>query len=203
MYHLWHQTPVGDLTNGVSDPVIHVMKYVVPFVFAAVPAFAQECPPVSDTAELQAQILAELSVAPTPADAQVLNRQLWSIWTDAPDAAAQALLNEGMARRSSYDFLGSREVLGRLVDYCPDYAEGYNQRAFTNYLARDFEAALVDLDITLDIVPAHLGALSGKALTLMGLERFDEAQEVLRTAVALNPWMSERALLTEPIGTDL
>ena len=108
-----------------------------------------------------------------------------------------------MSRRASYDFLGARAVLGRLVDYCPDYAEGYNQRAFASYLASDYEAALADLDRALEILPNHVAALSGKSLTLMGLERFDEAQQVLREAVALNPWLQERALLVEPIGTDL
>jgi tetratricopeptide (TPR) repeat protein len=99
--------------------------------------------------------------------------------------------------------LGSRTALNRLIEYCPAYAEGYNQRAFTNYLQQDFEAALVDLDRALNILPTHVAALSGKALTLMGLGRSAEAQEVLRAALALNPWLQERALLAEPIGTDL
>ena len=171
MYPPLRQARDCDLTKRAGDAVNCVMKWIAPICLIAAPVFAQECPPVADTVEQQKQIMAELSLAPTPADAQVLNRQLWAIWTEAPDALAQAMLDEGMARRSSYDFLGAREVLGRLVEYCPDYAEGYNQRAFVHYLARDFEAALVDLDIALAILPAHLGALSGKALTLLGRRR--------------------------------
>jgi tetratricopeptide (TPR) repeat protein len=68
---------------------------------------------------------------------------------------------------------------------------------------RDFEAALVDLDRALAILPTHIAALSGKGLTLIGLERYDEAQEVLRAAVAMNPWMQERELLVDPIPTDI
>jgi hypothetical protein len=51
--------------------------------------------------------------------------------------------------------------------------------------------------------PVHLGALTGKALTLIAMDRRDEAQGVLRTALAINPWLSERALLDEPDGTDI
>ena len=37
------------------------------------------------------------------------------------------------------------DALDRLVEYCPNYAEGYNQRAFVSFLRQDFEAALVEL----------------------------------------------------------
>lgn len=179
------------------------MRWLIPFCLAASPALAQTCPPVADHSARLAEIIAQLGVAEGPAEAQVLTQELWSLWTDAPDELAQSMLDDGMSRRSIYDFLGAREVLGRLIDYCPDYAEGYNQRAFASYLAGDFESALVDLDRALELVPNHVAALSGKALTLMGLGRNEEAQVVLRAAVAMNPWLQERALLTEPMGTDL
>ncbi|RVT85943.1 tetratricopeptide repeat protein [Rhodobacteraceae bacterium CCMM004] len=120
---------------------------------------------------------------------------MWEIWTDAPDEIAQALLDDGMARRSSYDFLGAQAAFDRLVGYCPDYAEGYNQRAFVAFLRQDYAAALEDLDRALARAPSHVGALSGKALTLMGLGRMDAAQETLRAALRLNPWIPERGLL--------
>ena len=169
----------------------------------AAPAFAETCPSVADHSARMDQITTALGAASGQSEASVLTQELWSLWTDAPDERAQAMLDEGMGRRANYDFLGSRNVLDRLVEYCPAYAEGYNQRAFTNYLGRNFEAALVDLDRALDIMPTHTAALSGKALTLIGLGRNAEAQEVLRAALALNPWLQERALLDDPIGTDL
>ena len=179
------------------------MRWLFPLCVIAAPAAAQTCPPVTDHSQRLAEIVVELGQARGQGDARVLTEALWEIWTDAPDEIAQAMLDEGMSRRSRYDFLGAVEVLNRLVEYCPDYAEGYNQRAFANYLTQNFEAALTDLERTLDIMPNHIAALSGKALTLMGLGRNDEAQVVLRSAVEMNPWLQERALLIEPIGTDL
>jgi tetratricopeptide (TPR) repeat protein len=179
------------------------MKWIVPLCLVAAPAFAETCPPVADHSVRLLQIIASLGAAKGQEEASIFSQELWALWTDAPDERAQALLNDGMARRSNYDFLGSRTALNRLIEYCPAYAEGYNQRAFTNYLQQDFEAALVDLDRALNILPTHVAALSGKALTLMGLGRSAEAQEVLRAALALNPWLQERALLAKPIGTDL
>jgi len=108
---------------------------------------------------------------------------------------AQAFLEEAnqLGGRQLGGF--SEDAFDRLIDYCPDYAEGYNQRAFVNFLREDFAAALVDLDLALERRPRHVAAMSGKALTLMGLGRHDEAQEILREAVKLNPWIPEAGLL--------
>ncbi|WP_342070180.1 tetratricopeptide repeat protein [Yoonia algicola] len=169
----------------------------------ATPVMGQTCPETPDHSARLAQIVDELRVSRGEGEARVLTQELWALWTDAPDAAAQAMLDEGMSRRSSYDFLGARVTLSRLVDYCPDYAEGYNQRAFASFLSQDYDAALVDLDRALELVPNHIAALSGKGLTLLELGRNEEAQAALRAAVEMNPWIQERALLAEPLGRDL
>ncbi len=172
-------------------------------LFAAPVAAEEACPAATDHSAAQAALIADLQTAPSEAEARALSGELWALWTDAPDQRAQELLNRGMALREVYAFLEARDLFDRLVEYCPDYAEGYNQRAFASFLRRDFEAALRDLDKVLELNPQHIGALSGKALTLMGLGREDEGQETLRAALALNPWLAERALLDEPPGVPL
>lgn len=179
------------------------MKWILLLCLLAPPALADTCPPVPDHSERLTQLHNDLAASLGQGEAQVLTEQLWSLWTDAPDDKAQAMLDEGMRKRSEFDFLGARDVLDQLVEYCPDFAEGYNQRAFASYLRQDFAAALIDLDRTLKINPMHIGALSGKGLTLMGLGRAEEAQIVLREALALNPWLQERALLTDPVAQDI
>ena len=64
-----------------------------------------------------------------------------------------------------------------------------------NFLRRDFAPALVDLDRAIELSPKHIAAISGRALTLLGLGRIDEARATLLEALDLNPWLSERALL--------
>lgn len=179
------------------------MKILMPLLVLAAPVLADTCPATPDHSVRLNQIVTDLGAAQTEGDARILTEELWSLWTDAPDERAQALLDQGMRQRSNFDFLGARDTLDRLVEYCPDFAEGYNQRAFASYLRQDFEAALVDLEVALSIMPNHIAALSGKGLTLMGLGRHDEAQEALREAVRMNPWLQERSLLVDPPGTDI
>ncbi|MFT5065353.1 MAG: tetratricopeptide (TPR) repeat protein [Yoonia sp.] len=179
------------------------MKWIIPLAVIAAPAVAEQCPTGPDHAARLDQIIVELGRTTGPQAASPLSQELWELWLDAPDPAAQAILDEGMAQRESFDFLGARDTLDGLVEYCPDYAEGYNQRAFASFLRRDYNAALVDLNKALEIMPNHIAALSGKGMTLMGMGRNEEGQEALRGALALNPWLAERALITEPAGTDI
>lgn len=179
------------------------MKWLIPFVMLASPAWAQVCPPAPDHTARQADIYAALRALPSAAGSQQMMGVLWSLWRDAPDAKAQALLDEGIAKREGYDYLGSRDTLDALVEYCPDYAEGYNQRAFASFLRQDYAAALYDLDEALRLSPEHTAAMTGKALTLMGLGRQDEAQALLKQAVAINPWLRERAMIIPDPGQDI
>lgn len=169
---------------------------------------AQSCPDAPNHDVALEGLFAQIAEAENDMDARAISNRMWELWTDAPDEAAQSLLDRGMQARSSYDFLGALDALDRLVEYCPNYAEGYNQRAFVNYLRQDFAAALVDLNLTLERSPQHVGALSGKALSLLALGRVDEARDALAAALALNPWLSERSLAAPggplaPIGQDL
>ncbi len=167
------------------------------------PVAADGCPEAPDhSAEIE-QILAALQAAPTQIASVPLSNRLWELWLDAPDEPSQSMLNEGLRARGSYDFLRAMDRFDALVAYCPFYAEGYNQRAFINFLREDYAAALPDLDRALALNPDHIGALSGKALTLLRMGREDEGQAALRAAVALNPWLGERALLRPAPGEEL
>jgi len=158
-------------------------------------AYAEACPPSPDHSQALTRLIGEIRDAPDERSGQEVSNQMWALWTDAPDAYAQELLNEGMTRRGVYDFAGAIKAFDALVAYCPDYAEGYNQRAFINFIREDYAAALPDLERALELSPRHVGALSGQALTFFALERLPEAALALRGALALNPWLSERHLL--------
>ncbi|QGX98936.1 hypothetical protein EI983_11905 [Roseovarius faecimaris] len=159
------------------------------------PAAADTCPAAPDHSSALQELTRAAQSAPDEATGRQISNQMWELWLDAPDARAKELLTEGMARRESYDFEGALVAFEALVAYCPDYAEGYNQRAFVHYLRRDFAAALPDLEEALRITPGHVAALTGQALTLVELDRKAEAALVLRRALGLNPWLGERHLL--------
>jgi len=155
------------------------------------------CPPAPDHTNALRSLVEEARQAPNEAQGRRVSDQMWQFWLDAPDQRAQEVLDEGMSRRQSYDFVGALDAFDRLVEYCPVYAEGYNQRAFIHYLRQDYAAAVVDLTKAISLSPEHVGALSGLALSQMNLGEIDAARDALLQALALNPWLSERHLMAK------
>ncbi|WP_341211509.1 hypothetical protein [uncultured Limimaricola sp.] len=168
----------------------------------AAPAWGRDCPAPPDHAEEIAGLLDRLAQAGDPLQAQRLMNALWELWLDAPDAEAQDLLDRAMDLREAGQGAEAMALLDQLIEDCPDYAEGWNQRAFIHYLQAAHEAALADLDAALARQPDHVGALSGRALALMGLGRDADARRALERALAHNPWLLERGLIEAP-GTDI
>ncbi len=173
----------------------HVITAFAMLLAGPTAAHAEDCPAAPDHSDGVSGLISQIQQAENERAAQLLSNQLWEFWADAPDDSAQAVLDRGMTRRSQWDLLGAIADFNKLIEYCPSYAEGYNQRAFAHFLRQDYQAALPDLDKAIELSPNHVAAISGKALTLLGLQRIDEARETLEQALELNPWLSERHLM--------
>lgn len=185
-----------------------VMRILFALCLMSGPAFATGCPAPADTSAELTALFEKARTADDFRQGQTVSNDMWKVWLRAPDAAAQEVLDRGMRSRDVYDFVGALAEFDRLADYCPDYAEGFNQRAYIHFLREDYEKALVDLDVALQLQPQHVAAQSGRALTLMNLGRIPEARAQMLTAVENNPWLSEAALLAKgaplgPLGDDI
>lgn len=177
------------------------------FSVCATPLFAT-CPASIDYSSEMEVLFEQARAAPNDLAGREVSNKMWQVWLRAPDETAQEVLDNGMRQREVYDFAGALNQFSKLTAYCPEYAEGFNQRAFIHFLREDYENALVDLDKALFLSPSHVAAQSGRALTLMNLGRTDEARDQLRLALENNPWLSERFLLLEggplaPLGKDI
>jgi len=145
------------------------MRTLIILLALAAPTAADTCPANKDFTDEQAPLFADLLKADNEMSGRIVGGRLWEIWNRAPDAKAQDLLNRGVARIREGNYAGAESILSELVAYCPDYAEGYNQRAFAKFLSHNYEASLADLEETLAREPKHFGALAGRALVLTWL----------------------------------
>lgn len=166
--------------------LINILPFLLP-----VTAFA-DCPPLPERSPRHSELMDLVAKSSNEMVARDYTNELWGVWATAPDETAQEILNRGMNRRASFDLTGALEDFDTLIEYCPDYAEGYNQRAFVRFIQQDFEAALPDLDKAVELTPDHIGAVVGRALALMELGHTREGQIALRRALLLNPWLPER-----------
>ena len=129
---------------------------------------------------------------------------LWAMWCRSGRPELDALLAEGVAALERHDFVGATNLFTRLIDAAPDWAEAWNKRATTRYLARNFEGAIRDCEATLSLKPHHFGALSGQGLCHLALEQYARAAALFRRALAVHPTLTAvranlQAALTEVV----
>ena len=178
-------------------------RFFIPLILLSTQA-AYACPELPDQTVERAALIEQLKAADTYRKGQAAIAAMWMLWRNAPDETAQELLDEGLSNIHVADYIRAEDALSRLTAYCPDYAEGHNQLAFTYFLQGKYELSHESLDRVLELEPVHFAALSGKALTYQAEGREDIAQIFFRRAVALNPWLNERYML-RPLkdGSDL
>ncbi|MEM0945036.1 MAG: hypothetical protein AAGI70_13940 [Pseudomonadota bacterium] len=180
------------------------MRWLLPIILSlfALPVLA--CPVAEPVSTRAPDLFAALKAAPSERAGRVHEDAIWQLWVTAPDAASQALLDHAFGRLRVADYTGAETALTGLIERCPDYAEGYNQRAYAKFLQGRFDASLEDILLTLEREPQHFGALSGRARILFQQGRVEPARRALDAALAVNPWLRERHLLPlGPIGEEL
>lgn len=163
------------------------------FALAPVPAAAQA---YVDTQALD-YFFDQLKDAPDPVSAQHVTTEIWYVWTHPDDPELAEAFAAVLAERAAGHFTRAVELLDDVIETWPEFAEGWNQRATMYYVLGNLEASLADVEETLAREPRHFGALSGGAMIHLRLGNRPAALTMMRTALALHPFMSGRQLFPE------
>lgn len=148
--------------------------------------------------EQQVLLLDALANAPTQLDGGIAEDAVWQFWFDqSPTPQARELLDAAIERREAYDFEAAEEILTKLIEMAPDFAEGYNQRAFIRFLRERFDESKSDLEKTLSMNPDHFGAWAGLYHIYSRGGEQSKAFDMLQKAVTIHPWLKERSGLPE------
>ncbi|MEO0635097.1 MAG: tetratricopeptide repeat protein [Pseudomonadota bacterium] len=146
------------------------------------------------------ELLKTLIAAKTQRVGKRVEQTLMRHWRTPPNPEAAKLYRAANRVGRMGDHGMAITMFDLLEDKAPDWPEVYAQRAYFKYRLGRYKAALRDIDIALQLQPAHFVALSGKFYTLVALSREDDAREVLELAVTIHPWMSERKILEKMQG---
>ena len=144
-----------------------------------------------------------LANATSEVQGREIENEIWRNWMVAPNDEIQTLLKQALEARRWYDFEKARKILDQIIEQAPDYAEGWNQRAFILFLQEKFDRALSDTEKTLELEPRHFGAMAGQAQILMRQGRFATGQSILKKAVKIHPYLRERSMIVIIPGQDL
>jgi tetratricopeptide (TPR) repeat protein len=120
-----------------------------------------------------------------------IEREILRRFTHSGSATADLLLEWAVEAMEAQDYPQALDLLDQIVVLKPDFAEAWNKRATVYYLVDDYSASLADIRAALSLEPRHFGALSGFGVLLEELDRKEEAIEVFRRALEINPQLKD------------
>lgn len=133
------------------------------------------------------QLFDELKSNATSPVGQRIEREIVRRFNRSGSATADLLLSWAANAMEKKDYPKALDLLDQIVILKPDFAEAWNRRATVYYMLDDYSASLSDIRTTLALEPRHFGALAGFGIILQALDRNDQAEEVYRRALEINP----------------
>lgn len=139
---------------------------------------------------------------------------------DATEAAPIAEAIEGLWLQSGSDTIGvlmgrsakainekknelAMQFLDAVVELAPDYAEGWNRRAYVQFLQNNYEGAVGDLRRALALEPNHFKALEGLARILRETGQKKAALKAYKEILKINPYLEGAKEAADELSTEV
>ncbi len=143
-----------------------------------------------------------------PQDRDTLLAELYTHLAEAHDATQAAPIAEaieGLWQQPGSDTIGvlmgrsadalnakkndlAMQFLDAVVELAPDYAEGWNRRAYVQFLDNNYDGAVGDLRRALALDPNHFKALEGLARILRETGQKKSALQAYKQILKINPF---------------
>jgi len=192
------ETSIEDVRRLLPDGTEEVQRFTKRLQVTRVGASLQELRGVveaidsnQERAVVSARLLDELACCSPegtgPQRAAAVADLIWRTWLFHEHPVVKQLMVEGGQLLSQGDLAGAEWRFQNAAHFDPHYAEAWNKLATVHYLAGQPQLSLAEVQRTLDLEPRHFGALSGRGLLLLQLERFGEAAQAFRESQEVFP----------------
>ena len=130
-----------------------------------------------------------LKVAPDEDSAKAISDRIWGVWLGSGGDTTNLLISRVRSAIEKKEYDLAIQLLDSVIEFKPEYVEGWNQRATVYYMKQDYTRALADLAQVLAREPRHFGALFGVGVIMQEFGDDRRALEVYRRALELDPHM--------------
>jgi tetratricopeptide (TPR) repeat protein len=182
--------------------ILRVLATALLLMLASAPSRAAQPEPLppavglsESAAKERAALFAELAAAQDDAQARDIEARLWTFWRSFADAQSRQWLEASHEAQLRFDYAEALFYNKEVVRHAPQFAEGWNQLGYVYFLAGRYDDSLDAIEHVLALEPLHYAALAGKGIILYYTGKVEEAQEPLKRALAINPWLKERNLI--------
>ena len=145
--------------------------------------------PTPRAPETDDQLLARLAKAPDRRAARVIERELRARWSHSDSPSADLLLKRVDQAIQAHDNDTARNIVQKLTEIAPDFAEGWHRRATLAAEKDDFTDAIEALRRVLALRPKHFVAMAELGQILEEFDDKNRALEAYRKAKELDPFI--------------
>ncbi|QZZ19486.1 tetratricopeptide repeat protein [Leptothermofonsia sichuanensis E412] len=118
-------------------------------------------------------------------------QELWRIWFEQKGILGLEIIRRAQLALEAGNFTEAEETLNALVESQPDYAEAWNRRAVLYYIQGQYQKAIADCEVVLQLNPIHFGALHGLGLCYAALGDYRTAIHAFHNALKIQPYSLE------------
>jgi tetratricopeptide (TPR) repeat protein len=154
----------------------------------------------AERSKLLANLYAYLATAEDERQAKPITEAIERLWLFADSDTVGVLMDRSAKAVAAKNYDLAIRFLDAVVDLAPDYAEGWNRRAYVHYLRNDVERMVGDLRRCLALEPNHYRALDGLGQILKetgqkkaALKAFERLMEIHPNASGVQDAVKELA----------
>jgi tetratricopeptide (TPR) repeat protein len=154
----------------------------------AKPGPQAETPPVpQDRDSLLAELYTHLGKAHDATEAAPITEAIEALWQQSGSDTIGVLMSRSAKAIDDNKNDLALQFLDAVTELAPDYAEGWNRRAYVQFLQNNYEGAVGDLRRALALDPNHFKALEGLARILRETGQKKSALQAYREILKINP----------------
>ena len=121
--------------------------------------------------------------------AEMAEHGLWSIWMRSGKCETCVFFEQALDAIAAERYDHAVELLDRVLEIDPDFAEAYNQKAIALFLEGRYRDSIAMCQQAIERCPSHFGAMAGLGHGFAHLQDWDKALRCYRKALAINPNM--------------
>lgn len=143
-------------------------------------------------------LYALLATAEDAPKAKSVSANIERLWGNSGSDTVVVLMERAAQAQKAKNSALALKFLDKVVELAPDFAEGWNRRAYVHFADNNVERALGDLRRVLALDPNHFRALDGLAQILKDIGQKKAALAAVRKLLEVHPyWEGAKAVHDE------
>ncbi len=132
-----------------------------------------------------------------------ISEKIQALWLTTDSSTADLLMRRALFAMHTQNLDVALNVLDKLVELAPDWAEAWNKRATVRYMLDDETGSMEDITRVLKLEPRHFGALNGAAMIFEQRENKAEALKAYRHVLDIAPQWPQIKAHVEKLANDV